>query len=345
MSLKSIYRNEDLAELGRYVVKAPQAEAVVDAVRRKWVYLRNAGYAGDYPIEVMRTPFNGEGANDEVEVLELFRWRSDTAREQAEQDADYRRFQASLTELSGGAPQAQRFTQAIRGFSNAFPSIGGMELLRGVCACLLTVDGYLEKYKLSVKNGIVLMHRSPGQKIGDDSERSMLLKIMYHGGVIANVGGLGAVRVEQNFDLPNDGIVRSNGTGTDFPATAVWRVHWRIQTGIGALITDPEQALVFGPATATHYPPVGTEFFSTTGPVALIHEASGNRVGTLEPRRLTAFDIVVTRDDEVFDPVLNTAPDDLLPVLKNKILEAGDNIELHEEQEDSEMFEDVYSSM
>jgi hypothetical protein len=346
MTLKSIYRNDGLAEIGRWVTSGSQAEEVIDAVRRKWVYLRNAGYAGDYPIELMRTPKNGDAATGEVEVVELFRWRSELAREQAEGDAGYRDFMSNLAGLTtGAAPEAHRYTQSIRGFSNMFPSIGGMELLRGVCACLLTVDGFVEKYKLSVKNGVVLMHRSPGQKIGDDTERSMLLKIMYHGGAIDSVGGLGPVRVEQNFDLPNDGIVRSHGTGTDFPATAVWRVHWRIQTGIGPLITDPAKALVFGPSIASHYPPVGTEFFSSTGPVDLIHEESGNRVGTLEPRRLTAFDIVVTRDDEVFDPVLNTAPDDLLPVLKGKIAEFGDDIALHQEQEDSDDLEDVYSSL
>jgi hypothetical protein len=345
MALKSIYRNDGLAEIGRYNVTQSQAEEVVDTVRRKWVYLRNAGYAGDYPVEVMRTPKNGGGAAEEVEVLELFRWRSELARDEAETDDGYLEFQQSLAVLAQESPEARRYTQSIRGFSNAFPSVGGMELLRGVCACLLTVDGYLDKYKLSVKNGIVLMHRSPGMIIGDDSERSMLLRIMFHGGVIPRVGDLGAVRVEQNFDRPNDGIVRSHGTGTDFPATAIWRVHWRIQTGIGSLITDPEKPLVFGPAIATHYPPVGTEFHSSTGPVDLIHEESGNRVGTLEPRRLTAFDIVVTKDDEVFDPVLNTPADDLMSVLKGKIQEAGENITLHQEQEDDEEFEDVYSSL
>jgi hypothetical protein len=331
MTLKSIYRNHGLAELGRYVVSSDEAEKVVDAVRRKWVYLRNAGYAGDYPIEIMRTPQNGV-APDKVEVLELFRWRDEFARDQAVGDARYQRAQEELAVITGTQPEMQRYTQAIRGFSDTFPAIGGMELLRGVCACLLTVDGYVKNHQLSVKNGVVLMHRSPGQKIDGDSERSMLLKIMFHGGALPDAAGLGPVRVEQNFDRPNDGIVRSNGTGTDFPATAIWRVHWRIQTPIGSLITDPEKPLVFGPSIASHYPPVGTEFFSTTGPVDLIHEETGSKVGTLEPKRLTAFDIVVTRDDEVFDPILNTAPDDLMAVLKSQIDAAGDNLQLHQEQ-------------
>ena len=45
MTLKSIYRNPGLAEVGRYVVSPDEAEKVVDTVRSKWVYLRNAGYA------------------------------------------------------------------------------------------------------------------------------------------------------------------------------------------------------------------------------------------------------------------------------------------------------------
>jgi hypothetical protein len=336
--LKSIYRNHGLAELGHYVVGPERAEELVDAVRQKWVYLRNSGYAGDYPIEIMRTPQNGANG-DSVEVLEVFRWRDELARDRATGDAQYQRIQEQLAAITTSPPELRRYTQSIRGFSEAFPPIGGMELLRGVCACLLTIDGHVENYKLSVKNGVVLMHRSPGQKIEGDTERSMYLKIAFHGGAIPDAAGLGPVRVEQNFDLPNDGIVRSNGTGNDFPATAIWRVHWRIQTQMGPLVTDPEKPLVFGPSIASHYPPVGTEFFSSTGPVALIHEATGNRVGTLEPKRLTAFDIVTTRDDEVFDPILNTVPGDLMGVLKSKIDEAGDDLQLHLEQEESQLEE------
>jgi hypothetical protein len=64
-----------------------------------------------------------------------------------------------------------------------------------------------------------------------------------------------------------------------------------------------------------HYPPVGTHFFSPTGPVALIHEETDQRIGTLEPRELTAFDIVVTKDDEIYADVLNTPPAEIFEIL------------------------------
>jgi len=135
-----------------------------------------------------------------------------------------------------------------------------------------------------------------------------------HGGEIIQAA-LGPIRVEQNFSRPNDGIVKSNGTGgRDFPATAIWRVSWRIQTALGPVLTDPDQPLIFGPSTVEHYPPVGTHFHSPTGPVALVHEATGRRVGTLTPGELTAFDIVVTKDDDIFADMLNTPPPDLFPI-------------------------------
>jgi hypothetical protein len=142
----------------------------------------------------------------------------------------------------------------------------------------------------------------------------MYLKILMHGGDSPHAA-LGPFRVEQNFSRPNDGIVRSNGQGNDFPGTAIWRVAWRIITSIGPLLTDPETPLIFGPATVNHYPPVGTHFHSPTGPVALIHEQTGQRLGTLTPGELTAFDIVTTKDDEIYADILNTPPDDLFEIL------------------------------
>jgi hypothetical protein len=83
-------------------------------------------------------------------------------------------------------------------------------------------------------------------------------------------------------------------------------------------MTDPATPLIFGPATVKHYPPVGTHFHSSTGPVALIHVESGKRVGTLVPGELTAFDIVVTKDDEVFAEYPNR-PGDILAVLAEHV--------------------------
>ena len=69
---------------------------------------------------------------------------------------------------------------------------------------------------------------------------------------------------------------------------------------------------------------MGTHFHSPTGPVALVHEETGARVGTLTPGELTAFDIVVTKDDEIFADVLNTPPADIFEVMEEWQSRVGD---------------------
>jgi len=305
----SIYRNESLIQLETYETDAARADELVAKVRSKWALLREKGYAGDYPVEILRS-----GAGNDTKVVEMFKWRTQQLRLNAEQDPDYRRLDGEINTLTSSVGTKERYTEAIRGFNNNFPGTGGVELLKGVCSCLLTVDGMVEDYPMSVKNGIVLMHRSPGMDFDGDGQREMYLKILMHGGEIVQAA-LGPIRVEQNFSRPNDGIVKSSGTGSDFPGTAIWRVSWRIHTALGPVLTDPDQPLIFGPATVNHYPPVGTRFQSTTGPVSLILEATGQRVGTLVPGELTAFDIVVTKDDDIFADILNTPPDDIFQIL------------------------------
>jgi hypothetical protein len=292
-----------------YETEYAQADALVNEIRKKWAVLREKGYAGDYPVEILR---NG---GEKAKVVEIFKWRSRQEQISARSDKDIQTIEENIARLGTEIAPKQHFTQAIRGFNSNFPKIGGVELLKGVCSCLLTVDGMVEDYPMSVKNGIVLMHRSPQMDLDGDGRNEMYLKILMHGGEIIQAA-LGPIRVEQNFNRPNDGLVKSNGVGgNDFPGTAIWRVSWRIQTPLGPVLTDPDQPLLFGPATVTHYPPVGTHFHSITGPVALIHEQTGQRVGTLKPGELTAFDIVTTKDDEIFADFLNTPPADIFEIL------------------------------
>lgn len=312
-----IYRNESLIHLQRYQTNAERADALIDSIRSKWALLREKGLAGDYPVEILR----GAGANPEV--VEIFKWQSQQARTQADVDADIRQLASATLQQSSDTSPAGVYTEAVRGFNHNFPDVGGVELLKGVCSCLLSIDGMVDSYPMSVKNGIVLMHRSPRFDYDGDGKAEMYLKILMHGGEIIQAA-LGPIRVEQNFDRPNDGIVKSNGIGgEDFPGTAIWRVSWRIQTELGPVITDPDRPLIFGPATVTHYPPVGTHFHSPTGPVALLLESSGHRIGTLVPGELTAFDIVVTKDDEIYADVLNRVPPDLIPTLQEYSAEFG----------------------
>jgi len=304
----NVYRNESLVQVETYETDLSRADELVNAVRSKWAFLREKGYAGDYPIEILRSG----GMN--VKVLEVFRWRSVQDQRRAQQDHDYVRVNEQIGEMLTNQPSRENFTQAVRGFNQNFPSIGGVELLRGVCSCLVSIDGVVKDYQMAVKNGIVLMHRSPQMDLDGDGNNEMYLKILMHGGDSPHAA-LGPFRVEQNFSRPNDGIVRSQGGSNDFPATAIWRVAWRIVTSVGPLLTDPDTPLIFGPAVVNHYPPVGTHFHSPTGPVALIHEQTGQRLGTLTPGELTAFDIVTTKDDEIYADILNTPPADLFEIL------------------------------
>jgi|tagenome__1003787_1003787.scaffolds.fasta_scaffold20936585_2 hypothetical protein len=309
MSAINLYRNDSLVQMEEYETQSGNAHELIDAVREKWAYLRERGYAGAAPIEILRT-----GGGKETRVVEIFRWSSQQARKAAEADGGYRVINDEIHALTKGDIKIEQFTQVIRGFNRNFPPFGGIELLKGVCSCLLNIDDMVKDFRMSVKNGVVLMHRSPRADVDGDGRNEMYLKILMHGGEIIQ-GALGPIRVEQNFNLPNDGIVKSlNQDGFDFPAVALWRVAWRILTPIGALITDPENPLIFGPAVVGHYPPVGTHFHSPTPPVKLIHEVTGEKVGTLAPGELTAFDIVVTKDDEIYADILNTTPQDILEI-------------------------------
>lgn len=318
----NIYRNESLVQMETYHTDSSSADALVAQVRQKWAVLREKGYAGDYPIEVLRKSAdpqskgnNGAGTHEDTKVVEVFRWRSAQDRVSAQSDPAYQQIESSISALARTEVEKETYTQAIRGFNKNFPGIGGVELLKGVCSCLLSVDGLVKDYPMSVKNGVVLMHRSPRMDLDGDGRNEMYLKILMHGGEIVQ-SALGPIRVEQNFAQPNDGIVRSNADGSsDFPGTAIWRVAWKIQTRIGALLTDPATPLIFGPATVSHYPPVGTHFHSPTGKVKLLLESTGEVVGSLTPGELTAFDIVVSKDDEIFADILNTPPKDLFSIL------------------------------
>ena len=307
------YRNESLIQMETYQTDPPRADELINAVRTKWALLREQRYAGDYPVEVLRSA-DGNGA---IKIIEIFKWNSGQAKADAIRSREYEKMCQNIAGLTSETPTHGAFTGVVRGFNTNFPPVGGVELLKGVCSCLLTVDGIVKDYQMSVKNGIVLMHRSPRADLDGDGRNEMYLKILMHGGE-QNQAALGPVRVEQNFQRPNDGIVKSDGTGdNDFPATAIWRVSWRIQTALGPVLTDPDKPLIFGPAKVQHYPPVGTHFHSPTGPVKLVHEHTGKEVGSLVPGELTAFDIVISKDDEIYADILNAAPTEVFKVLES----------------------------
>src|SRR5579871_4795686 len=225
--MANLYRNESLVQMETYETDAAQADLLVNEVRSKWAMLRELGLAGDYPIEILRSAgHNGT----KIKVVEVFRWKTHQAKVDAHNNLMYQETAKRLTALAHGEGTRETFSSAVRGFNTNFPGTGGVELLKGVCSCLLSVDGMVENYPMSVKNGIVLMHRSPRMDLDGDGKNEMYLKILMHGGEIIQAA-MGPIRVEQNFNRPNDGIVKSNGTGdNDFPATAIWRVSDRKST-------------------------------------------------------------------------------------------------------------------
>jgi len=305
------YRNESLIQMETYFTDPSRAEALVDQVRAKWAILRENGLADGYPVEVLRS--NGSNG-DAIKVVEIFKWSSRQAEMEAQSHPGYREALSTVNTLSNRSSEKDALTGVIRGFNTNFPRVGGVELLKGVCSCLLSVDGMVKDFPMSVKNGIVLMHRSPRMDLDGDGRNEMYLKILMHGGEMIQAA-LGPIRVEQNFARPNDGLVKSLGEGDkDFPAIGIWRVSWKIQTALGAVLTDPDQPLIFGPALVNHYPPVGNHFHATTGPVKLVLEKTGETVGQLVPGELTAFDIVVSKDDEIFADHLNAAPQDIFEI-------------------------------
>lgn len=315
--------------LNEVVIVTGDSKSIAKAteiVREHWSTLRDEGLAEAQPVKI----FVAEG--DRPTVTYCFRWRNAQARSKGREKGR----SASLIKDIRALAQVEILSpahEAYQGFEyRRFPTRGGNELLRGKCTCKLALDSFfpkgrppsteirsggdpMERYEkfegieVDGENGFVLMHRGPAFEI--EAVRLMPVTILAHGAdnpnplaTVANVPDHVRaldfkVRVEQNTDLPQFGIIRAQSNKSDFPATAMWVVHWRIHTPLGTIITDPDVPLVFGPTTVLHYPPVGTKFASSTGPVRVLDADTGKPVGTLAPGELTAFDIVVTMDDIV----------------------------------------------
>lgn len=289
------------------VVASPYGDAaeLISAVRDYWTVLRDAGLADANPVKVV------SDASDAGLTIWMFRWSSPTNRMLATANDECVRAMARIEAASNSIDRFPFMNEVYQGFEyRRFPQRGGIELLRGKCTRTVRLDALDATFELDGENGFVVMHRGPGFE--QQGIRLMPVTIVQHGADTPNpFKGLQQLRdappevvtlplrVEQNSDLPQFGIIRSLQSDSDFPAVAMWVVHWRVQTPLGTMITDPRQPLVFGPTIVQHYPPVGTEFLSAIGPVAVFRDADNEQVGTLTPGQLTAFDIVVTMDDEI----------------------------------------------
>lgn len=320
-----IYRSsQPLSESWRIDTTVTNLNEVTRLARLHWTTLRANGWAASTPVSVLV-----QKDTDTPSVVYTFRYNDDPSKEAASKDEQVQNILTQIADLASD-PSFEKggYAEAYQGFdSQRFPAYGGLELLRGKCDCTVELFGREgESVKVNGLNGFVLMHRAPGQDVDGDSNREMFVQIVDHGSdcptftVDAFHTALGldvedtdGVRIGQNKELPQYGLIRAKQHDSDFPAVAMWVVHWRISTTkLGSFITDPNTPLVFGPTTVMHYPPVGTRFHASTGPVDLIHEQTGKVVGKLTPGELTAFDIVVTKDDEIPSAYFNTAPQELI---------------------------------
>lgn len=319
-----LHRSKDgLIEVHLYKSRN-DSTSLLQQVRNHWALLRDKGLADAQPVKIFAD------SEHPSSVIYAFKWKTAESRTKASMDPDVQKSAAALRATSSVRERLPAMNEIYQGFeAKTFPQRGGVELLRGKCTCRVKLDGVAEEFELDGQNGFVIMHRGP--RLNQGSSRLMPVNILAHGadspasamgvaamkdaaaarstlmarnaGVSAKVLASGTagptIRVEQNTELPQFGIIRAKGPDTDFPATAMWVVHWRIHTPLGTLVTDPKVPLVFGPTTVQHYPPVGTEFKSSTGPVDIYLQGTDTVVGKLTPGELTAFDIVVTMDDEI----------------------------------------------
>jgi hypothetical protein len=303
-------------------VDGQTTDELLALVREHWSLIRAKDFAAATPILILLD----DTAPTKPAIQYSFRWRDPARRDRAKADPEVSRLFDRIQSKSHTTFSSTASNQAFQGFDYAkFPDTGGVELLGGRCDSEIKLNGVSEPVRVSVANGFVLMHRSPGQIYQDSGDHQMYVQILQHGGDVnpalfqgGQIGDVRVLRVEQNVNRPQYGLIRSKEHGKDFPATAMWVVHWRIMTSMGTLVTDPKTPLVFGPTDVQHYPPVGTEFFSNTGPVNLIVEKTGEVVGTLTPKELTAFDIVVTKDDEIPSALLNEAPAELVQIFNKR---------------------------
>lgn len=263
---KVIRSHSGLVEVHALQSNTADAMELLHAVRHHWTLLRARGFAAGYPVQVLVTEASPEGDPLPM-VVYLFKWKDEEARALASTDPIIAEAFHDIENLAQPVTTASRLNEVYQGFDHLkFPDTGGIELLKGKCNCLINLDGVDRPFELNVANGFVLMHRAPGADVDADGNREMFVQILDHGGDCPNThfsglsqeqqnvmdaerAGGGTIRVGQNKELAQYGLIRANSPESDFPATAMWVVHWRIWTPLGSLITDPTVPLVFGPTT------------------------------------------------------------------------------------------------
>src|SRR5262245_20900633 len=89
------YRNESLIQMETYHPDPARADMLIEAIRAKWALLREEKYAGDYPVEVLRS---ADTNGDATKIVEIFRWYSGQAKLEVQASE---RYQALCQQISG----------------------------------------------------------------------------------------------------------------------------------------------------------------------------------------------------------------------------------------------------
>src|SRR2546423_8602334 len=113
--LTNLYRNESLIQMETYETDTTRADALINDVRTKWALLREKGYAGDYPVEVLRS--GGRNGDSSIKVVEIFKWRSQQAKVEAQRSEEYLDLAQRISSHAIKEGARESFSEAVRGFN------------------------------------------------------------------------------------------------------------------------------------------------------------------------------------------------------------------------------------
>src|SRR6476620_8791244 len=136
-----------------------RTDELLSLVREHWSMIRAKNLAAATPILILLDDTHPE----KPAIQYSFRWRERASRDKAKADPEVSRLFKRIQSKSETVFSSTASNQAFQGFDYAkFPDTGGVELLGGRCDSEIKLDGVSEPVRISVANGFVLMHRSPG---------------------------------------------------------------------------------------------------------------------------------------------------------------------------------------
>src|ERR1700676_4044319 len=175
---EDVLRSRDgLVESYVLVASHDAFDDLIAAVRDHWKTLRARKLAAATPVQVLASSHR-----EPATVTYTFKWQSAESRIAAQQDPDVAACMLRIENLATEVTRLPELNEAHQGFDwQKFPDRGGLELLKGVCNCVVRIDGIDVDVPLNAINGFVLMHRAPGRDVDADGSREMYVSIIDHG--------------------------------------------------------------------------------------------------------------------------------------------------------------------